>query len=116
MMKRFAVILLAAIAVITLASMTEAAVFSMNSPFTSSYTEILTNFDANGDHAVITYESTDNFGSYFAVLLNSDGVPVTSSATFGWAYLFGDTQADGSINIYGSNSGLANDWTFIGNF
>ncbi len=114
-MKKFTVILFAAIVVMALGSMTEAAVFSMDSPFTPSYTEIITNFNAYGDHAVITYESTDHFGSFFAVVLDSNGVPVASSDTFGWLYLFVDVLANVTLDIYGSNTGLANDWTFIGN-
>jgi len=97
-------------------SRSEAEVFIADSPFTSSYLAVYTNFNAFGDHAIITYESTDANGSFFAVLLDANGTPVASSQTFGWFYLFADVLINGTLNIYGSDTGFSGDWHFIGNF
>ena len=115
MKKSILIILFAGLLIASSYSMSEA-VFSADSPFTNSFVEIIPGFNSFGDHAVITYESTDFLGSYFAFLLDSDGFPVASSATFDWVYLFADTVSDGTLNIYGSDSGFSNDWHFIGNF
>lgn len=88
----------------------------MDSPFTTSYFDVYTNFNEFGDHAVVTYESTDNLGSFFAVVLDTNGVPVASSDTYGYYYLFADVQSNGTLNIYGSNTGASDDWHLIGNF
>jgi len=100
-------------------SMSEAA-FIADSPFTSSYLEVIPNFDGFGNTAVITFESTDvsetTYGSYFAVLLDRFGSPTATSATFFYFYLFADILSDGSLDIYGSDTGFNTDWHFIGNF
>jgi len=93
----------------------EAQEFIADSPFTSSFLTVIPNFNIFGDHAVLTYESTDFNGSFFAVVLDSFGNPVPTSDTFGWTYLFADVQNDGSLNIYGSDTGLSDDWFFIVN-
>lgn len=102
---------------VALSSLTsEAQAFFIDSPFTASYVEVIPNFDGFGNNGVIMYNSTDSFGSYFGVLLDPSGFPVASSATFGWLYVFVDTLSNGTLNWYGSNTGLSGDWTFIGNF
>ncbi len=111
-MKRSMIILAVTLIVALSYSMGEAAFFA-DSPFTSSYVEIIPNFDGFGDTAVITFESTDNLGSFFAFLIDPAGFPIATSATFGWLYLFADTLADGSLALYGSNTGFSNDWIRI---
>ena len=100
-------------------SMSEA-VFIADSPFTSSFLEVVPNFDGLGNTLVITFESTDvgptTLGSAFAVLLDPDGFPASTSATYNYYYLFADFLTDGSVDIYGSDTGLSGDWPFIGNF
>jgi len=114
MKKRILIILFAGLLIASSFSMSEA--FSADSPFTNSFVEVIPSFNSFGDHAVITYESTDANGSFFAFLLDSSGVPVASSATFNWVYLFADIVSNGTLKIYGSDSGSSNDWHFIGNF
>jgi len=114
MKKKILIILFTGLLIASTYSMSEA--ISADSPFTNSFIEIIPFFNSFGDHAVITYESTDANGSFFAVLLDSDGFPVASSATFNWFYLFADVMSNGTLNIYGSDSGFSDDWHFIGNF
>ena len=90
--------------------------FVADSPFTGSFVQVIPNINSFGDHAVLTYESTDANGSYFFVILDSSGTPFASPDTFGFAYLFADTQFDGTLDIYGSDTGFQDDWQFIGNF
>jgi len=97
-------------------SRSEAQAFIADSPFTSSYIAVIPNFNIFGDHAILTYQSTDAGGIFLAVVLDANGIPVASSDTFGWSYLFADVQIDGSLILYGSNTGLSEDWHFIGNF
>lgn len=97
-------------------SRSEAQAFIADSPFTSSYVVVYTNFNIFGDHAIVTYESTDVNGSYFATVLDANGNPVASADTYGWYYLFADVQNNGTLNIYGSDTGLSGDWHFIGNY
>ena len=110
-MKKIMIIIAVSLLVTLSYSITEA--FIADSPFTSSYVEIIPDFDGFGNTAVITFESTDNLGSFFAFLVDPFGVPIATPATFGWAYLFADTLADGSLAIYGSNTGFSDDWTLI---
>lgn len=113
-MKRSVLIFIAVGLLVAVSYSMSEAEFIAESPFTSSYVEIIPNFDVFGNTAVITFESTDNLGSYFAFLISpSFGVLVATPATFGWLYLFADTQPDGSLEIYGSNSGLSYEWTLI---
>lgn len=103
------IILAVSLLVVLSYSMSEA--YIADSPFTNSYVAIYPNFDGAGNAAVIMYESTDALGSYFAFLLDPYGIPIATSATSGWLYLFADTRSDGSLTIYGSDTGYANDWT-----
>jgi hypothetical protein len=115
-MKKGILILLVALFVAASYSISEAQAYIADSPFTSSFVEVIPNFDAFGDHAVLTYESTDAYGSYFLVLIDYTGTPVGDAVTFGYPYLFADVQRDGSLDLYGSDTGFSGDWTFIGNF
>jgi hypothetical protein len=116
-MKRIILIIAVICLLVVLSySRSEAQAFIADSPFTSSFIEIIPDFNIFGDHAVLTFESTDANGSFFAVLLDVNGTPVASSDTFGWSYLFADVQNDGTLNIFGSDTGLSDDWHFIGNF
>jgi len=115
MKKRILIILFAGLFIASSYSMSEA--FRADSPFTDSYLEVIPKFNSFGDHVVITYESTDLHGSFFAFLLDSYGFPVASSATFNWVYLFADVMSNGTtLSIYGSNTGFSDDWYFIGNY
>ncbi|MDA8240714.1 MAG: hypothetical protein M0Z67_10140 [Nitrospiraceae bacterium] len=96
-------------------SRSEAQAFIADSPFTSSYLAVYPDFNAFGDHAMITYESTDANGSYFAVVLDANGVP-RPSETYGWNYLFADVRSDGYLDVYGSNTGYSDDWHYIATF
>jgi hypothetical protein len=115
-MKKSIFILLIGLFVVASYSISEAQAYVAQSPFTSSFVETIPNFDAFGDHAVLTYESTDLYGSFFLVLLDYTGTPVADSTTFGYPYLFADVQRNGSLDLYGSYTGYSGDWTFIGNF
>jgi hypothetical protein len=115
-MKKGIFILVVGLFVVSSYSISEAQTYVADSPFTSSFVEVIPNFDSFGDHAVITYESTDLFGSYFLVLIDDTGTPVGDAVTFGYPYLFADVRSDGSLDFYGSYTGFSGDWTFIGNF
>ena len=96
-------------------SRSEAQAFIADSPFTSSYLAVYPDWNVFGDHAVITYESTDANGSFFAVVLDNSGAPVPSE-TYGWNYLFADVRSDGTLDVYGSDTGYNWDWHFIANW
>jgi hypothetical protein len=116
MKKGIKLILLIGLFVVFSYSISAAQGYVADSPFTSSFVEVIPNFDSYGDHAVITYESTDANGSFFLVLIDYTGTPVGDPVTFGYPYLFADVQRDGSLALYGSYTGFSGDWTFIGFF
>lgn len=107
------ILIIAVISLLVVLSYSRSEAFIADSPFTSSFVEIDPNFDGFGNTAVITFESTDNLGSFFAFLVDPSGVPIATSTTFGWVYLFADILSDGSLAIYGSDTGFSNDWTRI---
>lgn len=109
-MKRNILIIFAVSMLVALSYSMSEAEYIADSPFTYSNVVIYPNFDGYGDTAVVTYESTDNLGSYFAFLLNPYGVPIATSATYNYVYLFADVLSDGSLAIYGSDSGYDYDW------
>ncbi len=113
MKKNFLVLLILGMMMLFTWSASEAQVFFVDSPFTSSYVEVLPNFDGFGNTAILTYESTDNLGSYFAFLVNPAGIPIATPVTGGWVYLFADTLSNGNLALYGSDTGFSNDWTPI---
>ena len=112
-MKRSILIIFAISLLVTVSYSTSEAVYIAESPFTSSFVEVIPNFDGFGNTALITYESTDYLGSLFVFLIDPFGVPVATSSTSWWVYLFADVLSDGSVAVYGSNTGFNNDWTRI---
>lgn len=115
-MKKIILVLFVGIIVAATYSISEAQVYVAQSPYTPSFVEVIPNFDSFGDHVVLTYESTDFYGSFFLVLINQFGTPVGSYATLGYPYLFADTQPDSSLDLYGSFTGFSGDWTYLGNY
>lgn len=114
MKKGIVVTLFAVLFVLSSYAVSWAQTYFAISPFTYSFVEVIPDFDIYGDHAVITYESTDNLGSFFLVLLDYTGTPVGDYTTYYYPYIFADVRPNGSLNLYGSYSGSY--WTLIGNF
>jgi hypothetical protein len=116
MKKGILFILFAVFFVVSSYTVSWAQTYVASSPFTYSFVQVIPNFDVYGDHAVLTYESTDNLGSFFLVLLDYTGTPVGDYTTYYYPYIFAGVRSDGGIDLYGSSSGFSGDWTLITTF